>query len=75
MYILASDFSKKEINTYLKLEIRDVCREFLAFNDVPIYRFFETKQMIIYIFTSEILKLAFKIGFSVHKFICICVGR
>ena len=31
MYILASDVFEKTINTYLKLEIRVVCREFLAF--------------------------------------------
>ena len=31
MYILLSDLFEKEINTYLKLEIRVVCREFLAF--------------------------------------------
>ena len=30
MYILASDFFEKDENTYLKLEIRVVCREFLA---------------------------------------------
>ena len=52
MYILASVFFQKDGNTYLKLEIRVVCREFLAFS----YRFFETKQMIIYIFKLEILK-------------------
>ena len=39
---------------YLKLEVRVVCREFLAFKYVVIV-FFETKQMIINIFTSEIL--------------------
>ena len=55
MYILASVFSKKTINTYLKLEIRVACREFLAFKYVVIV-FFEIKQMIIYICTSEILK-------------------
>ena len=43
--------SKKTINTYLKLENRVVCREFLAF-----VVFFETNQMIIYICISEILK-------------------
>ena len=43
-------FSKKMINTYLKLEIRVVCREFLAFKYVVMV-FFETKQMIIYICT------------------------
>ena len=56
MYILASVFfSEKTINTYLKLEIRVACREFLAFKYVVIV-FFETKQMIIYICTLEILK-------------------
>ena len=30
MYLLASDFFGTEINTYLKLEICVVCREFLA---------------------------------------------
>ena len=39
-------FLKKTINTYLKLEIRLVCREFVAFKYVIIF-FFETKQMII----------------------------
>ena len=53
---------------YLKLEIRVACSEFLAFKYVfivifeekknaKIYlHFFETKQMIIYICTLEILK-------------------
>ena len=59
MYIFASVFvSKKTINTYLKLEIRVACREFLAFRYVVIV-FFETKKMIIYICTSEILKTRF----------------
>ena len=55
MYILASVFFEKDENTYLKLEIRVACREFLAFKYVVIV-FFETKQMIIYICRSEILK-------------------
>ena len=54
MYILASVFFEKTINTYLKLEIRVACREFFAFKYVVI-GFFETKQMIIYICTLEIL--------------------
>ena len=44
-----------EINTYLKLEIGVVCREIVAFKLVVIF-FFKTKQMIIYVCTSEILK-------------------
>ena len=44
------------INTYLKLEILVVCRDFLAFKYMVFFRFFETNQMIIYIRTSEILK-------------------
>jgi hypothetical protein len=57
MYILASVFffSKKTINTYLKLEIRVACREFLAFK-YKVIVFFETKHVIIHICTSEILK-------------------
>ena len=52
---------------YLKLEIRVVCRYFLAFRYEFIV-FFKTNHMIIYICTSEILKkLAFKTGFSVHN--------
>ena len=31
MYILAIDFFEKTINTYFMLEIRVVCKEFLAF--------------------------------------------
>ena len=40
MNSLASDFFKKIINMYLKLEIRVVCRKWLAFKDVfiKIYR-------------------------------------
>ena len=56
MYILASDFFKKTINTYLKLEIRVVCREFLAFKYVFIVFVFKTNQFIIYIRTLEIFK-------------------
>ena len=42
MYILASDFFLKTINTYLKLEIRVVCRGFLASKYVFIV-FFQNK--------------------------------
>ena len=52
VYFSICFFSKQMINTYLMLEIRVACREFLAFK----YIFFETKQMIIYFCTSEILK-------------------
>ena len=56
MYILVSDFfEKKTINTYLKLEICVVFREFLPFKYVFIV-FFDKNQMIIYICKSEILK-------------------
>ena len=55
-FILASDFFwKKTINTYLKLEINFICREFLSFKYVFII-FFETNQVIIDFCTSEILK-------------------
>ena len=55
MYILASEFFEKDDKYYLKLEIRVVCREFLAFKHVVIV-FSETNQMIVYICISEILK-------------------
>ena len=55
LYILALNFFVKDDKHYLKLEIRIVCREFLAFQYVLIV-FFETDQMIIFICTSEILK-------------------
>ena len=32
IYILESDFFEKDVNTYLKLEISVLYREFLAFN-------------------------------------------
>ena len=56
MYILASVFFLEKDNkyTYLKLEIRVACREFLAFKNLVIV-VSETKQMIIYSCTSEIL--------------------
>ena len=55
------------MNVYLKLEIRVVCREFLAFKYL-ITDFFETNQMIIDIFVhKKSQKLAFKTGFSVHN--------
>ena len=53
MYILASFFFKKDDKYIFKA--RNACSEFLDFKYVVIV-FFETKQMIIYIFTSEILK-------------------
>ena len=56
MYILLSFFLEKTINTYLKLEISVVFREFLAFILYVFIFFFKTNQMIIYICTSEILK-------------------
>ena len=46
MYIFLFDFSKNTIKTYLKLDIRVVCREVLVFKYVFIV-FFETNQMII----------------------------
>ena len=53
--ILASDFFEKYYNTYLKLEIRVVRKELLAFKNVFIALFVKN-QMVIYICTSEILK-------------------
>ena len=43
MYILASDLFRKDINTYLKLDIR-VQGKFLAFRYVCIQRIFQNKS-------------------------------
>ena len=52
IYFLPSDlFEKRTINAYLRLEICVGCMEFLAFK----YVFIDTNQMIINIFTLEIL--------------------
>ena len=61
------DAGKKTLNTHLKLEICVVCREVLAFKHVVIV-FFETKKMIIYFCTSEILKTAVNKDENVHRF-------
>ena len=56
MYILASVFFLEKDDKYVfKAIIHVACREFLAFKYIVIV-FFETKQMIIYICTLEILK-------------------
>ena len=55
MYITTSDLFENTIDMYLKLEIRLVFREFLAFK-YEFIDFLKTNQMIIYICTSEILK-------------------
>ena len=61
---------------YLKIEICDVCREFLAFKYVVIV-FFETKQMVIYIYKSEILKTCIENRFfgTQYPFIFVWAGR
>ena len=66
MYIVASVFfSKKTINTYLKLKIRVACREFLAFNYLVIV-FFVIRNL-----ENTRLKPVFRYAI----FICICVDR
>ena len=69
LYIFVSDFFKKTINTYLKLEICVMCREFLAFK----YAFvvlFESNQMIIYICTPENSRLKQVFLYTISIFIC-----
>ena len=58
---------KKIVNTYLKLEIRVVCREFLAFR----YKSDDYLYLYIRIFDNLRLKQVFWYTIS----ICICVGR
>ena len=55
MYFIAFYFFEKDDKYVFKLEIRVVCKEYLAFKYVLIV-FFGTNQMIIYVCTSEILK-------------------
>ena len=55
MYILASVFfSKKMINTYLKLEIWVVCREFLAFKYVVIDFFRNKTEDYLYLYIRNL---------------------
>ena len=69
------NFSKKTLNTYLKLEIRVVSREFLAFKYVFII-FFKSNQMIIYICTSDILNSRlYRILVTQYPFIFVWAGR
>ena len=54
------------INNYLRLKIRVVWKESLAYFYVFIV-FIQTNRMIIYICASKIIKTGFKTGFSVQK--------
>ena len=66
MYILAFVIFEKD-DKYI-FEVRNSCCVKGIFSLlIRRYRFFETKQIIIYICTSEILKTRVKIGFSVHN--------
>ena len=65
LYILASDFFKKTINTYLKLEIRVMCRK-LAFKYVFIDFLKQIRWSFIFVLQRS-SKLAFKTGFSTHN--------
>ena len=59
-------FSKMTINTYLKLEILVVCREFLAFKYVFVIFSKQIWWLFIFVYQKS-WKLAFKTGFSVHN--------
>ena len=76
MYILASDFFfKKTINTYLKLEYRVVCREFLAFKYVVIVFFRNKTDDYLYLYIRNLENSRLKPVFRYTIFIYICVGR
>ena len=76
MYILASVFfSKKTINTYLKLEIRVACREFLALKYVVIVFFRNKTDDYLYLYIRNLEYSRLKPVFRYAIFICICVGR
>ena len=59
---------------YLNLEMRVVCRKFLAFRNVFIV-FFESNQMTIYFCTRNLEHSRLKPGFRYTISTCICVGR
>ena len=72
MYVyLRICFCLKTINTYLKLEIRVVCREFLAFKYI-FFCFLDKTDDNLYLY-SENYRL--KPVFRYTIFICICFGR
>ena len=76
MYILSSDFSKKTINMYLKLDICVVCKEVLDFRYVHIYYFVQNKSyeyLNLYIRNLENLRLNPIFWYTIS--FCICVGR
>ena len=67
--------SKKTINTYLKLEIRVACREFLAFKYVVIFFFRNKTDDHLYLYIRNLENSRLKSVFRYTIFICICVGR
>ena len=70
--IKKNTFSIKKGNTYIKIEIRVVSREFLAFK--YIFLIFRNKSDI-YSLTSEIMISRLTPVFRYTISICICVGR
>ena len=56
MYILASDFFEKDDNTYSNLEIRVVCREFLAFKYHLWFNFI--KVMLLFLKQSNLILIS-----------------
>ena len=67
-------FCKKTINTYLKLEIRDVCRECLAFKYVFIVFFQNKSDDHLYLYIRNLKNSRLKPVFQYTISICICVG-
>ena len=65
-------FSKKTIDTYLKLEDRAVCRLFLAFKYVFIVFLKQIRRLFIFVHPKS-SKLAFKTGF--YPFVFVLAGR
>ena len=74
MYILASVVFEKDDKYVFKARNSCCVWEFLAFEYVFIV-FFETKQMIIYIFFRNLENSGLKPAFWYTIIICICVGR
>ena len=73
MYMLALNFLKETIDTFLKLEICVMCTECLAFK-IHIYSFFQNKSDdYLYLYIRNIENLHLKLVFWYTISICICV--
>ena len=81
MYILVSDFFEIDYRYYLKLEIRVVCREFLAFKNLifmknTINKYLKLEFLALYV---HIYSLICDLGISINTYsnfkMCVVLGE